>query len=325
MRAKQLLVLLSIVLLSMHGCNKTEKKSSSVDTAGKIRVAYIARAQADSFAAWLANSIKEEARKYPNIIVDIFDGQANDDVENSLIENAIINKYDVIIIQPNNGEAQRPYAEKVVAAGIICITTNARIEGIAGASSVDADPYKQAAVNAVAALKQIPQGANVVVLNGPPGNFHADERRRSWKIEFFDKRPDVKIVGEQIVNWNKDEALSFMETWIQANNRIDAVISMNDNMAAGALEAVKGNSKFNNLLVYGVDGTAEACLLIKEGKMTSTCMQSAYDLSEKILDTVNKLVNKEATQIDTDIDNPLVTKDNVDQYIEMYKKTGAIS
>lgn len=325
MRAKQLLVLLSIVLLSMHGCNKTEKKSSSVDTAGKIRVAYIARAQADSFAAWLANSIKEEARKYPNIIVDIFDGQANDDVENSLIENAIINKYDVIIIQPNNGEAQRPYAEKVVAAGIICLTSNARIAGIAGASSVDADPYKQAAVNAVAALTQIPQGANVVVLNGPPGNFHADERRRSWKIEFFDKRPDVKIVGEQIANWNKDEALSFMETWIQANNRIDAVISMNDNMAAGALEAVKGNSKFNNLLVYGVDGTAEACLLIKEGKMTSTCMQSAYDLSEKILDTVNKLVNKEATQIDTDIDNPLVTKDNVDQYIEMYKKTGAIS
>ena len=322
---KLLLVLLCLTLSLMFGCNKTGEKSSSGDSVGKIRVAYIARAQADSFAAWLANSIKEEAKKYPNIIVDIFDGQANDDVENSLIENAIINKYDVIIIQPNNGEAQRPYAEKVVAAGIICLTSNARIAGIAGASSVDADPYKQAAVNAVAALTQIPQGANVVVLNGPPGNFHADERRRSWKIEFFDKRPDVKIVGEQIANWNKDEALSFMETWIQANNRIDAVISMNDNMAAGALEAVKGNPKFNDLLVYGVDGTAEACLLIKEGKMTSTCMQSAYDLSEKILDTVNKLVNKEATQIDTDIDNPLVTKENVDEYIEMYKRTGAIS
>lgn len=325
MQKKLLLVLMCLTLSLMFSCNKTQEKSSSGDSVGKIRVAYIARAQADSFAAWLANSIKEEARKYPNIIVDIFDGQANDDVENSLIENAIINKYDVIIIQPNNGEAQRPYAEKVVAAGIICITTNARIDGIEGASSVDADPYKQAAVNAVAALTQIPQGANVVVLNGPPGNFHADERRRSWKIEFFDKRPDVKIVGEQIANWNKDEALSFMETWIQANNKIDAVISMNDNMAAGALEAVKGNARFNDLLVYGVDGTAEACLLIKEGKMTSTCMQSAYDLSEKILDTVNKLVNKEATQIDTDIDNPLVNKDSVDEYIEMYKKTGAIS
>ena len=326
MQKKLLLVLMCLTLSLMYSCNKTQEKSSSGgDSVGKIRVAYIARAQADSFAAWLANSIKEEARKYPNIIVDIFDGQGNDDVENSLIENAIINKYDVIIIQPNNGEAQRPYAEKVVAAGIICITTNARIDGIEGASSVDADPYKQAAVNAEAALTQIPQGANVVVLNGPPGNFHADERRRSWKIEFFDKRPDVKIVGEQFAYWNKDEALSFMETWIQANNKIDAVISMNDNMAAGALEAVKGNPRFNDLLVYGVDGTAEACLLIKEGKMTSTCMQNAYDLSEKILDTVNKLVNKEATQIDTDIGNPLVNKDNVDEYIEMYKRTGAIS
>lgn len=322
---KLLLVLMCLSLQLMYGCNKTEEMSSSGDSARKIRVAYIARAQADSFAAWLANSIKEEAKKYPHIIVDIFDGQGNDDVENSLIENAIINKYDVIIIQPNNGEAQRPYAEKVVQAGIICITTNARIAGIEGASSVDADPYKQASVNAIAALEQIPHNANVVVLNGPAGNFHADERRRSWKIEFFDKRPDVKIVGEQFANWNKDEALSFMETWIQANNRIDAVISMNDNMAAGALEAVKGNSKFDNLLVYGVDGTAEACLLIKEGKMTSTCMQNAYDLSEKILDTVNRLLNKEATQIDTDIGNPLVNKDNVDEYIEMYKSTGAIS
>ncbi|WP_297277401.1 sugar ABC transporter substrate-binding protein [uncultured Brachyspira sp.] len=322
-----LFVFITMVLFAVSGCNNktSEQGTSAADAEGKIRVAYIARAQADSFAAWLANSIKEEAAKYPNIIIDVFDGQANDDVENSLIENAIINKYDVIIIQPNNGEAQRPYAEKVVAAGIICITTNARIAGIEGASSVDADPYKQAAVNAVAALEQIPQGANVVVLNGPPGNFHADERRRSWQVEFFDKRPDVKIVGEQIANWNKDEALSFMETWIQANDKIDAVISMNDNMAAGALEATKGNPKFDNMLVYGVDGTAEACLLIKEGKMTSTCMQSAYDLSAKILDTVNKLVNKESTQIDTDIDNPLVTKENVDQYIEMYKKTGAIS
>lgn len=292
---------------------------------GKVfRVAYIARAQADSFAAWLANSIVEEAAKYDNMTVDVFDGQASDDKENSLIENAITNKYDAIVIQPNNGEAQRPYAEKAVAAGIVTITTNARISGIQGASSVDADPYAQAAVNAQLALTQVPQGANVVVLNGPPGNFHADERRKSWQAEFFDKRPDVTIVGEEIANWNKDEAMNAMETWIQANDKIDAIISMNDNMAAGALEAVKDKPAFASILAYGVDGTAEACLLIKEGRMTSTSLQSAYDLASTILSTLNKLLTGEETQIDTDIDCPLITKDNVDQYIEMHKKAGAI-
>lgn len=292
--------------------------------AEEYKVAYIARAQADSFAAWLANAVKDEAEKYDNISVTIFDGQADDYKQNSLIENAIINKFDAIIIQPNNGESQRPYAEKVVEAGIVCITTNARIAGIEGASSVDADPYEQAAVNARAALEQIPQNAKVVVLNGPPGNFHADERRKSWQSEFFDKRPDVTIVGEQIANWNKDEAMSLMEDWVQANDTIDAIISMNDNMAAGALEVIKGDDRFANILAYGVDGTAEAVLLIKDGLMTSTCLQSAYALAELLLSTADKLLSGAETQIDVDIDNPLVTIDNVDQYIEMHKKAGAI-
>jgi len=317
---KILLVLLTVCLAALPVFSNGQKEADD----GVFKVAYIARAQADSFAAWLANAVIEEADKYDDISVKVFDGQASDDKVNSLIENAIINKFDAIIIQPNNGESQRPYAEKVVAAGIICITTNARISGIKGASSVDADPYEQAAVNARMAVKQIPQNANVVVLKGPPGNFHADERRLSWQKEFLDKRPDVTIVGEQIANWNKDEAMALMEDWVQANDKIDAIIAMNDNMAAGALEAIKGNSKFDGILAYGVDGTAEATLLIKDGLLTSTCLQSAYALAENLVSVSHKLLTGEETQIDVDIDCPLVTKENVDQFIEMHKKAGAL-
>jgi inositol transport system substrate-binding protein len=310
------LFLTAIIALALVG---------TVSAQGKVyKVAFVARAQADAFAAWLTNSIVQEAAKYKDIKLTVFDGQANDDVENSLIENAITNKFDAIVIQPNNGESQRPYAVKVVQAGIACITTNARIAGIAGASSVDADPYMQAAVGARLALKQVPQNAKVIVLDGPPGNFHADSRRVSWQKEFFDKRPDVKIVGEQIANWNKDEAMNHMEDWVQANPKIDAIISMNDNMATGALEVVKDKPAYKGILSYGVDGTAEACLLIKAGTMTATCLQNAYALAEKILDTTHKLVTGQQGQINVDIDCPLVTQANVDQYITMHKKAGAI-
>lgn len=337
-----LLIIATVVAFSLMGCKTTtttettaavttaavttaaETTATATTAAQTFKVAYVARAQADSFAAWLANAIIDEAKKYPNIKLDVFDGQANDEKENSLIENAITAKYDLIIVQPNNGEAQRPYVEKIVAAGIFAITTNARISGIEGASSVDANPYEQAAVNARAAVEQIPQNAKVVVLKGPPGNFHADERRKSWQIEFFDKRPDVEIVGEQIANWNKDEAMKYMEDWVQANDVIDAVIAMNDNMCAGALEVVKDNPKYKNMFSYGVDGTVEALLLIKDGKMTSTCLQNAFELAEKLLDSSNKLLTGQIKQIDTDIGNPLVNKDNVDQFIEIMKKAGAI-
>ena len=259
----------ALMASTLVGCTNSGGNDGKTGESGGgdkgYKVAYVARTQSDSFAAWLANAVSEEADKYDDITVDIFDGQASDATQNSLIETAITSGYDAIIIQPNNGEAQRPYAEQAVAAGIITITTNARIDGIKGGSSVDADPYVQAKVNADVAVEQIPQNANVVVLQGPPGNFHADARRESWQKEFFDKRPDVTIVGEEIANWNKDEAMNYMETWVQANSKIDAIIAMNDNMAAGALEVVKGNPKFENILAYGVDGTAEAVLLIQEG------------------------------------------------------------
>lgn len=318
-----LVLVVALAMVGLAGCGGKGADDKAED--GVYKVAYIARAQSDSFAAWLANEMKAAADEYDDIQLDVFDGQADDEKENAAIENAIANGYDAIIVQPNNGEAQRPYVEKIVDAGIIAITTNARIDGIEGASSVDADPYVQAKVNAEAAIEQIPQNGKVVILKGPSGNFHADERLKAWKEVFFKARPDVKIVGEDFANWNKDEAMQLMEDWVIAHGEIDAIISMNDNMAAGALEVVKDKPAYKDILSYGVDGTAEACLLIESGKMTSTCLQSAIDLAKLNLETVHKLLTGEETQIDTDIDAPLITKDNASEYVKMYKERGLIS
>ncbi len=315
------LLVLTLVLATCVGCGNTESKEDD----GTYKVAYIARAQSDSFAAWLANEMNAAADEYEDISLDVFDGQADDEKENAAIENAIANGYDAIIVQPNNGEAQRPYVEQIVDAGIIAITTNSRIDNIEGASSVDADPYVQAKVNAEAAIDQVPQNGKVVVLKGPSGNFHADERLKAWKEVFFAARPDVKIVGEDFANWNKDEAMQLMEDWVTSQGKIDAIVSMNDNMAAGALEVVKDNPEYADILSYGVDGTAEACLLIEEGKMTSTCLQSAIDLAKLNMETVHKLLTGEETQIDTDIAAPLITKDNATEYVNIYKERGLIT
>lgn len=298
------------------------------DKSGAKRVVYIARAQADLFAAWLANSIKEEAKKYPNIKVDVVDGQADDAKQNALIENAITNKYDLIILQPNDSEAQKPYIQQAVNAKIPVIITNPRIPDdviMKITNSVDADPYEQGAAVARYALNLIPQNAKVVVLRGPDGNLHSVERRRSWKQEFFDKRPDVTIVAEQSGHWNKDEGMRYMEDWVQANPQIDAVVSMNDNMAMGALEAVKGNAKFNKLLAFGVDGDAAAALLIQEGRMTATAFQNADELAKKNMELANDILSGKVTSIvNTDIVCPLYTKDNINELIAVHQKTGAI-
>ena len=86
--------------------------ATTVAQAQNYKIAFIARAQADSFAAWLANGIMDEVKKYPDMTVDVMDSQADDAKENAFIENAVANKYDLIIVQPNNGEAQRPMSSR---------------------------------------------------------------------------------------------------------------------------------------------------------------------------------------------------------------------
>lgn len=317
--------LLNSALLAALGAGALSACGNAGSGNGKYRVAYIARAQADTFAAWLANEIKAAAEEFDDMTIEVFDGQAVDNTVNTLIENAISNMFDGIIIQPNNGEAQLPYVERCVEAGIKTITTNPKIDGIDGASTVDSNPYDQAKAVATLALDAIPKDAKVVVLNGPGGNFHSTERRRSWEEEFFQKRPDVTILAEDLANWNKDEAMALMEDWSLTHPTIDAVISMNDNMAAGAIEAVKGKAAFSNLMAYGVDGTPEACLLIRDGLMTATTLQDAKELAKLNVQAIHDLLTGAKEQVDLSIGNPVITPDNVDEYISMYSETGQIT
>lgn len=310
------------VALTTVGCSTSGGGGGDDDT---FDVAYIARAQVDSFAAWLANEMQAEAANYEDINLEVFDGQANDETQNSLIENAIANQFDAIIVQANNGAAQFPYIQQAIDAGIVVITTNPRVEGLNGGNSVDASPYDQGAVVAELAVEQVPEDANVVVLNGPGGNVHSTERRNAWQEVFFDQRSDVTIVAEDIANWNKAEALTLMEDWVLAHGEIDAIISMNDNMAAGALEAVNSNPDFDDVLAYGVDGTPEATLLIAEGVMTATTLQNAQELAELNMQAVHDLLTGAEETVNVDIGNPLITSENAQEYITLYEEAGLIS
>ena len=124
-----------------------------------------------------------------------------------------------------------------------------------------------------------------------------------------------------------------MTAWVQSGTHIDAIISMNDNMAAGAIEAIRDNSDYfdkdgkANFLAYGVDGTAQGCLLIKEGVLTCTALQSAIDLADKNMSYAEKVVNGEmdVTEVNDYVDAPEINSDNVEQYIQMYVDNGEIT
>lgn len=341
-----LLSAMMVVSLAACGSSGSSDEDSSTASSGsdKKRVCFVARASADTFAAWLTSEMKEAAKEYDDIELTCVSGEGDDDTENSLLENCITKQYDLVIVQSNNNAAQAPYVQQLVDAGIPVITTNPTthqcdLDGgddtsvMAGTGTVDADPIEQAKVGAERAVEEVPENANVVVLRGPSGNYHAEKRREAWDTYFFDVRDDVNILYEDYANWNSDEALALMEAWVQSGTHIDAIISMNDNMAAGAIEAIRDDSDYvnadgtTNFLAYGVDGTAQGCLLIKEGLLTCTALQSASDLAKKNMEYVAKILAGEidVTEVSDYVDAPEINADNVDEYIQIYIDNGEIS
>lgn len=341
MKLKKVLavVMALAMVVAMTGCGSKEEANSDA-----YNVCFVARASADTFAAWLTSEMQKQADNYDDINLTVVSGEGDDNTENGLLEDCITKGYDLVIVQSNNNAAQAPYVQKLLDAGIPVITTNPTthqcdldgsdsLEVMAGTGTVDADPVEQASVGAKRAAEELPQGANVVVLKGPSGNYHADKRREGWDKYFFESRPDVNVVGEDFANWNNDEAMALMENWVQKGIHIDAIISMNDNMAAGAIEAIRNNPEYvkedgtTTFKAYGVDGTAQGCLLIKEGLMTATALQAASDIAAMNMAYAEKVLNGEMdiTEVLDNVAAPEINIDNVAEYLQMYVDNGELT
>ncbi|MCD8349553.1 MAG: sugar ABC transporter substrate-binding protein [Planctomycetaceae bacterium] len=293
----------------------------------KKRVAYIARNLSDQFAAWLADEMKKGAEKYSDTFtLDIMDSQENNEKQNGMIENAIAMQYDCVIIQPNDGELQRPYAQKVLDAGIFCITTNARIPDLPGASSVDADPYEQGAALARDALKRVPENARVVLLSCMPGNLHTTSRFNAYHEEFLDKRPDVTLLAEA-VSERPDEGMymSIAEDWIQSYGHFDAALTVADAIALSFQEVVKDDPRFKNLITYGVDGLPHALLAVKDGKYTATVMQNCVDLATLNMKAAYELLTGQKEVCEYNISADFIDASNIDEYLKLYVQYGLLT
>lgn len=315
------ILLLALVAVAMvvpfEGARAGEKK----------RVAYIARNLSDQFAAWLADEMKKAAEKYSDTFsLDIMDSQENNEKQNGMIENAIAMKYDCVIIQPNDGELQRPYAQKVLDAGIFCITTNARIPDLPGSSSVDADPYEQGAALARDAFKRVPQNARVVLLSCMPGNLHTTSRYNAWHEVFLDKRPDVTLLAEA-VSERPDEGMymSIVEDWIQSYGHFDAALTVADAIALSFQEVVKDDPRFKDLLTYGVDGLPHALLAVKDGKYTATVMQNCVDLATLNMKAAYELLTGQKTVCEYNISADFIDSSNIDEYLKRYVEYGLLT
>jgi erythritol transport system substrate-binding protein len=237
--------------------------------------------------------------------------------ESNLIDTAITNKSVAIILDPANADGSVGAVKKAVAANIPVFLVNAEInqEGLAKAQLVS-NNAQGAALGAQQWVQDVGEKGKYVELFGAPSDNNAATRSNGYET-VLSQYPDLEKVASQVANWDRTQGHDKMQSMLQANPDINAVISGNDEMALGAIAALKEAGKLANVKVGGFDGSPDAVEAIKAGELQYSVLQPVAIFSAKAVEQADNFIKTGATGADSEkqlFDCLLITKDNVDKY-----------
>ena len=237
--------------------------------------------------------------------------------ESQMIDTAITNKSVAIILDPANADGSIGAIKKAIAAKIPVILVNAEINqaGLASAQLVS-NNAQGAALGATQWQKAMGDKGKYVELFGNPADNNAATRSNGYET-VLSQYPDLKKVGKEVADWDRTKGHNKMQSLLQANPDVNGVISGNDEMALGAIAALKEAGKLANVKVGGFDGSPDAVAAVKAGEMQYTVLQPVAVFSEKAVQEADSLIKTGKTGADAEkqlFDCALITKENVDKY-----------
>ncbi len=189
----------------------------------------------------------------------------------------------VINIDPNDSPDARPIVEACKAAGAYVVTQWNKPADLhpwdfnpnyVAHISFSGVPYGKAM--AAALIKSMGGKGGIVALGGIESNVPAIERKAGL-MQALKENPDVQLLDMQVANWSGKEALEKTNAWLtQFGEKIGGIWAANDDMALGAVEALRADGRAGKVSVTGIDGIQLAVEAVLKGEMAGTVAWDPY-------------------------------------------------
>ncbi len=193
---------------------------------------------------------------------------ADADSQAQQIEQVISDRPDALVVLPQDGAALTPVAQRAEAAGIPVINVDRLFTAPdAATATILGDNYQIGVLAADYIADRLRCEGNVVEIQGLAGISVTEERSRGFTDQLRKACQDggIEIVARQPGDFNPDTGLRVMETILQANDRIDAVYTHDDDMAQGVVQAIRNAGRDDEMFLTGVGGSQDAMAQIREG------------------------------------------------------------
>ncbi len=279
----------------------------------------------DNFLTVLRNGMDAKAKEL-GVTVQIED--AKNDVAKQLdqINNFIASGVSAIIVNPVDTSATQAMTDAAAAANIPLVYVNRQPINVdtlpdnqAFVASNEVDSGTLETIEVCRQLKAAGKDkANVYVMMGELSNQAAVQRTADIHDVMAAGKCEVElnIIDEQTANWSRDQAQSLMTNWLSSGAPFDGVIANNDEMAIGAIMAMKAAGiDMKSVVVGGVDATQDALAAMQAGDQDVTVFQDAAGQGAGALDAAIKLSKGEAVDQKVYIPFQLVTEANVADFV----------
>lgn len=239
-----------------------------------------------------------------NVDIITFDSQDDSATEMSNVEDLINQDVDLIMINPTDSDAVKSAVEAANNADIPVITLDRGANGGEVISHIASDNVAGGRLAGEYIVEQLGGKGKMVELEGIPGASAARDRGQGFNEAI--EETDIEVVVRQTANFDRAEGMTVMENILQSQPEIDAVFAHNDEMALGALEAVKASER--DILVVGFDATDDAKAAVEAGEMAATVEQLPKEIGSLGIETAVKILNGQQVEDMIPVDLQLVTK-----------------
>ncbi|MDR0267125.1 ribose ABC transporter substrate-binding protein RbsB [Paenibacillus sp.] len=267
---KLTLVLAAFLLILTTGCSLQPPSWAKPKTAGeakKIKVGLSISTLNNPFFVSLKDGVVNEAKKH-NMEAIVVDAQNDSAKQSNDVDDLIQKGVEVLLINPTDSAAISTVVQSANNLGIPVITLDRSADKGDVEALVASDNVKGGKMAAEFIEKIVGKDAKVIELEGVAGASATRERGKGFH-EVADQ--NLKVIAKQTADFDRTKGLNVMENLLQANPGVQAVFAHNDEMALGAIEAIKSSGR--DIPVVGFDGNDDALKSIQDGKLTATVAQ----------------------------------------------------
>ncbi|CAH0133095.1 Ribose import binding protein RbsB [Peribacillus frigoritolerans] len=300
-----IIMVLSLMVLAACSMDSglTDDKKEKKDSMKDVKVGVSISTLNNPFFVSLKDGIEKKAKE-KGMKVTVVDAQDDTAKQISGIEDLILQKVDVLLVNPTDSAAISSAVKDANDAGIPVITIDRSSDEGDIETFIASDNVAGGEMAAEYLVKELGEKAKVVELEGVSGASATRERGKGFH-NIADKQ--LEVLTSQTAEFDRTKGLNVMENILQGNKDIQAVFAHNDEMALGAIEAIKAAGK--DIIVVGFDGNDDALKAVESGELKATIAQQPALIGEEAVNAAEKILKGDKVDDTVSVPLKLVTKE----------------